>query len=152
MFNNEKDYFKPGNNGLPIFDIGKCKIGMLVCFDWMFPEVWRILALKGAEIICHPSNFVLKDLALKALPCHALTNKIYIITSNRIGTEKEIVFTGNSQVINPQGEILIKASQSIEEAIVIDIDISQARDKNVTCKNNIFDDRRSKEYTFLYRK
>jgi predicted amidohydrolase len=51
LFMNEKDFFEPGNTGLPVFEIGSCRVGMLICFDWIFPEVWRILALKGADII-----------------------------------------------------------------------------------------------------
>ena len=38
LFMNEKDYFQPGNQGLPVFDLGVCKVGMLICFDWIFPE------------------------------------------------------------------------------------------------------------------
>jgi len=53
LFMKEKDYFEPGNVGLPIFDIGLCKLGMLVCFDWIFPEVWRILAVSYTHLRAH---------------------------------------------------------------------------------------------------
>jgi predicted amidohydrolase len=149
LFMNEKDYFKPGNIGLPVFDIGLCKIGMLVCFDWIFPEVWRIIALKGAEIICHPSNLVLPGLAQKAVPIHALTNRIYTITANRIGTEGDLSFTGLSTIANPNGDILFQASRTKEETVMKDIDIRLARDKIITKKNDLFSDRRPEEYSFL---
>jgi len=152
LFMNEKDYFKPGNINLPVFDIGLCKIGMLVCFDWIFPEVWRILALKGAEIICHPSNLVLPGLAQRAVPIHALTNRIYTITANRIGTEGDLSFTGLSTIANPNGDILFQASQAEEETVIKDIDIRLARDKIITKKNNLFSDRRPEEYSFLIEK
>ncbi len=152
LFLNEKDYFKPGNIGLPVFDIGLCKIGMLVCFDWIFPEVWRILALKGAEIICHPSNLVLPGLAQKAVPIHALTNRVYIITANRIGTEGDLSFTGLSTIANPKGDILAQASQIKEETVIKDIDIALARDKMITHRNNVFSDRRPEEYSLLIEK
>jgi len=152
LFMNEKDYFKPGNIGLPVFDIGLCKIGMLVCFDWIFPEVWRIVALKGAEIICHPSNLVLPGLAQKAVPIHALTNRIYTITANRIGTEGDLSFTGLSTIANPNGDILFQASQMKEETVIKDIDIRLARDKIITKKNDLFGDRRPEEYSFLTEK
>ena len=87
LFMNEKDYFQPGDAGLPVFDIGACKVGMLVCFDWQFPEAWRVLALKGADVICHPANLVLPGLAQRAVPIHALTNRVYVVTGNRTGTE-----------------------------------------------------------------
>ena len=152
LFLNEKDYFKPGNIGLPVFDIGLCKIGMLVCFDWIFPEVWRILALKGAEIICHPSNLVLPGLAQKAVPIHALTNRIYTITANRIGNDGDLSFTGLSTIANPNGDILFQASKTKEETVVKDIDIRLARDKIITKKNDLFSDRRPEEYSFLTEK
>lgn len=149
LFMNEKDYFKPGDVGLPVFDIGLCKIGMLVCFDWIFPEVWRILALKGAEIICHPSNLILPGFAQKAVPIHALTNRVYIVTANRIGTEGDLTFTGLSTIADPKGEILVQASQAKEEVGIKDIDITMARDKMITHRNDVFSDRRPGEYSLL---
>ena len=149
LFMNEKDYFKPGDVGLPVFDIGLCKIGMLVCFDWIFPEVWRILALKGAEIICHPSNLILPGFAQKAVPIHALTNRVYIVTANRIGTEGDLSFTGLSTIADPKGEILVQASQAEEEVGIKDIDITMARDKMITHRNDVFSDRRPGEYSLL---
>jgi len=146
LFMNEKDYFTPGNTDLPVYDIGLCKIGMLVCFDWIFPEVWRILALKGAEIICHPSNLVIPGLAQKAVPIHALTNRVYTVTANRIGTERDLSFTGLSTIANPTGDILIQASQTEEEVAVTDVDIALARDKMITERNDIFADRRPEQY------
>ena len=119
---------------------------MLVCFDWVFPEVWRMLALKGAEIICHPSNLVLSGLAQKTVPIHALTNRVYTVTANRIGTERELSFTGLSTSANPTGDILIQASQIEEEVEVADVDITVARDKMITERNDIFADRRPEQY------
>ncbi|MDD5570365.1 MAG: hypothetical protein PHD97_04325 [Bacteroidales bacterium] len=145
LFMNEKNIFQPGNTGLPVFEIENIKVGMLICFDWMFPEVWRIMALKGADIICHPANLVL-PLAQKALPCHAITNRIFIATANRIGTEREVTFTGNSMIVNTKGDILYLASPDKEECKVADISIEQSRDKNVTPDNNIFSDRRNDCY------
>jgi len=149
LFMNEKKYFKPGNVGLPVFDIGICKVGMLVCFDWMFPEVWRILAIKGADIICHPSNLVLPGLCQRAIPIHSLTNRVYIITANRIGTEDDFTFTGLSTISNPKGEVLYQASEDKEEVKIVDINISLARDKKITPMNDIMDDRRTSEYKEL---
>lgn len=149
LFMNEKDYFEPGNVGLPLFDLGFVKIGMLVCFDWVFPEVWRILALGGADLVCHPSNLVLPGFAQRAIPIHALVNRIYIITCNRIGQEGELTFTGLSTIADPNGEVILQASQGNQEAGLIPIDVETARNKNITARNHIFDDRRPKEYVRL---
>ena len=149
LFMNEKDHFKPGDAGLRVYDIGSCRIGMLVCFDWVFPEVWRILALEGADIICHPSSLVLPGLAQKAVPIHALTNGVYTITANRIGTEESLTFTGLSTIASPRGDILIQASQTGEEVGIRDVDLGLAREKMITERNDLLADRRPEEYSLL---
>ncbi len=152
LFDNEKDFFLPGNGGLPVFDIGTCRLGMLVCFDWYFPEIWRILALKGADVICHPSNLVLPGLAQKGVPVHALINRVYSITANRIGTEGDLTFTGLSTIADPKGNVIAQASESHEEVMMVDIDVSLARDKKITSRNDVLKDRRPEEYSLLTEK
>ena len=149
LFMNEKDYFHPGDAGLPVFDVGSYRVGMLVCFDWMFPEAWRVLALKGADIICHPSNLVLPGLAQRAVPIRALTNRIHVVTANRVGTEGELSFTGLSTIADPRGRVHLQASASDEEVGLVDADAEMARDKQITCRNHIFADRRPEEYSLL---
>jgi len=149
LFMNEQDYFKPGDRGLPVFDIGSCKIGMLVCFDWVFPEVWRILALKGVDIVCHPSNLVLPGLAQTVIPIHALINRIFIVTANRIGTERDLTFTGLSIIADPQGDILVQSSEKKEELGIQTVDITMARNKMITERNDLMGDRRPEHYSLL---
>lgn len=149
LFMNEKDFFEPGNEGLPVFEVGPVRLGLLVCFDWIFPEVWRILALKGADIICHPSNLVLPGLAQKAVPVHALINRVFTVTANRIGRERDLTFTGLSTIADPLGNNLHQASQTSEEIGVVEIDPDLARNKRATPRNNIFEDRRPELYGLL---
>jgi predicted amidohydrolase len=149
LFFNEKDYFQPGESGLPVFDIGGCKLGMQVCFDWMYPEAWRVLALKGAEVICHPSNLVLPGLAQRAVPIHALINRVYTITANRMGTEGELTFTGRSTIADSRGNVVKQATATGEELLTVDIKPGEARDKQITSKNDLFLDRRPQEYLEL---
>jgi predicted amidohydrolase len=149
LFMNEKDFFEPGDVGLPVFDIGPCKVGMLVCFDWMFPEAWRVLALKGADVICHPSNLVLPGLAQRAVPIHALTNGCYVVTANRVGSEGDLTFTGMSTIADPKGQVLAQAPQADDKVIRLEIDVDQARTKEITPRNNILADRRPEQYALL---
>ena len=149
LFNTEKDFFEPGKTGLPIFDIGRCKIGIQVCFDWMFPEAWRVLTIKGAEIICHPSNLVLPGLAQKAVPVHAMINKIFTITANRIGKEGNLSFTGLSTIANPKGSVIAQATETQEEIIVASVNLEEARDKWITSRNHVLTDRRPENYELL---
>lgn len=148
LFMKEKDIFEKGDLDLKVFDLGFCKTGMLICFDWIFPEVWRILALKGADVICHPSNLVL-PYAQKAVPVHGMINRTFNITANRIGTEKNLTFTGQSFVSDPYGEILSMASREMTEIIVVDIDPQNARNKMITERNHAFSDRIPSAYSFL---
>jgi predicted amidohydrolase len=140
LFVDEKDYFTAGNLGLPVFDLGAFRVGMLVCFDWMFPEVWRILALKGADVICHPSNLVL-PFASQAVPVHGLINRTFNITANRTGTEGDLTFTGGSFISDPLGRILAQATADQEEIRIEELDLSLARNKMITARNHAFDDR-----------
>lgn len=144
LFMNEKQFFEPGNLGLPIFKTHNITIGMLVCFDWMFPETWRSMALQGADIILHPSNLVL-PYAQSVVPSYALVNRIFIATANRIGTEGNLTFTGKSVIANPKGESIAIASNKTE-VISANIDITLARNKMITPLNNAFTDRRTDVY------
>ena len=155
LFDQEKFLFDPGENEPEVFDGGRVKIGMMICFDWRFPEVSRVLALKGAEIICHPSNLVL-SYAQEAMRTRSLENRVFTITCNRIGEEdrakRKLSFTGKSQIIEPEGKILFRASQDKEEVGVVEIDPFSARDKKLTENNYIFDDRRPEFYKRLLTK
>jgi predicted amidohydrolase len=148
LFMNEKDYFTPGNKKPEIYDVDGAKIGMLVCFDWVFPELWGSLARNGADVICHPSNLVLPGKAQRAIPAWAMTNRIFIATANRTGTERGLTFTGNSIIASPSGDLPASASADQEEIISADCDLSLARDKMITPKNHLFHDRRPEMYYF----
>lgn len=149
LFDREKQWFTPGNRELEVFDIGEAKVGMMICFDWLFPEVSRILALKGAEIICHPSNLILRY-CQNAMITRCVENRVFSITANRTGTEEKggvkLSFTGNSQIVDPQGNVLIQADESQEGVWVTEIDPAMAKDKNFTPNNHIFEDRRTEFY------
>ena len=79
LFMNEKDIFTRGNLGLPVFKIESYLLGMLICFDYLFPELWRIMGLKGADIIAHPSNLVTYK-AYKVVPAQSVINRFFIST------------------------------------------------------------------------
>lgn len=145
LFMDEKDIFEPGNLGLPLFDIGQCKVGLLICFDWVFPEAWRVLAMQGADIICHPSNLVL-PYAQQAVPVHAMLNRIYAVTCNRTGTERDLAFTGQSIIASPGGEVLSRAATDREASSIVEVDIGAARDKRITPRNDVIKDRRTDVY------
>ncbi|MBN1396261.1 MAG: hypothetical protein JW959_14655 [Pirellulales bacterium] len=149
LFKDEKDIFAPGDLGLPVFDVGMAKIGMLVCFDWIFPETWRVLTLRGAEIICHAANLVLPGMAQRAVPVQAMMNRVFVVTANRVGAEGRLTFTGASLIVDPLGEVLAAAPQEGPHAAVVEINPLRARDKMVTPRNHLISDRRPAEYAAL---
>mgnify|MGYP002639565710 CR=1 FL=1 len=149
LFMDEKKIFEPGNLGLPLFNIGNYKLGMLICFDYLFPEIWRIMALKGADLIVHPSNLITQN-AYIVVPAQALMNGYYVITSNRIGREGEIIFCGKSLVVDPRGNIVNTLGALDEGILYTDIDPKLSQNKMITSGNHIFHDRRPKEYMDLY--
>jgi len=149
LFDQEKYLFDPGDKEPEVFDLGEAKVGMMVCFDWLFPEVARVLALKGADIICHPSNLVL-PFAQEAMLTRSLENGVYSITCNRIGAEKrkgkKLSFTGRSQITDPKGKVILRASGDKEEVGVMEINPLLAREKKFTENNFMFEDRRPEFY------
>ncbi len=150
LFDSEKKWFSPGNTGFAVHDIGKARVGMMICFDWFFPEVARVLALDGADIICHSANLVLPYCQTAVLGT-ALQNRVFIITANRTGVERGIRFTGRSQVTGPNMEVLIMGSAGGTEVKIVDIDPRRARDKRITRRNDAFGDRRVGLYRRLLR-
>ncbi len=146
LFYEEKIHFAPGNLPFGVVDIGIAKVGMMVCFDHLFPESARSLALQGADVICHPANLVLPDLAQRTMSIRALENGVYTATANRVGTEsrgdESLTYTGQSQVVGPDGEALVRLSQDQVEVAVVEIDIAKARDKAITKHNDKLADRR----------
>jgi predicted amidohydrolase len=160
LFWDEKDIFRPGNTGFSVFDLEPARlfpsasgptvrIGVLICFDWQFPEAWRVLALKGAQIVCHPSNLILPGKAQSAVPVLAMLNRIFTVTANRIGRERDLAFTGRSFMAAPSGEILAEASADREEVRVIECDPREALNKEITPRNDLLGDRRPELYTEL---
>lgn len=149
LFYLEKQWFDPGNTGLQVFEFRDVRIGMMICFDWVFPEAMRRLMLDGADIVCHPSNLVL-PYCQDAMVTRCLENRVFAVTSNRTGTDRqgsdEFVFTGRSQITATKGEILARASAEGELMEFAEIDPFSARDKSITALNGILTDRRPEMY------
>jgi len=149
LFVDEKDLFDRGDSPFPVFELDSVKIGMLVCFDHFFPEAARSLALRGAQIICHPSNLVLEYAHTNSIT-RAVENRVFWILANRTGSEtlgeKTLTFNGRSQIVAPDGRLLARAGPDSEELLIVDIDPSKALDKKVTPRNDLFADRRTDLY------
>ena len=150
LFYEEKYFFRAGNLGFPLFEIAGVKVGLLVCFDHAYPEAARTLALGGAQIICHPSNLVLPGIAQLTTRVRSLENRVFWVLGNRCGTEerggKTLSFTGRSQIVAPNGTLLVEAPAEGESLSIVEIDPSEASDKHITPLNDLFADRRPEVY------
>jgi predicted amidohydrolase len=148
LFDTEKNIFSPGKTGFSVFQYRDAKIGIMICFDWRFPEAARKLALLGGQIICHPSNLVMPHCP-DAMITRALENCVYTATANRVGEEyrtgSRLKFIGKSRIIAPNGEVL--AELGTEKGFVaVVVDPKLADNKEVTSRNGVFDDRRPEFY------
>lgn len=155
LFDREKLFFNPGDRAYAIHEVDGARIGMMVCFDWFFPEVARILALKGAHVICHPANLVM-PYCQEAMRIRSIENKVFSVTSNRIGTEKRgnvsLSFTGKSQIVGPTGDLLATSGERSESLKIVEIDINEAKDKSINANNDLFKDRKVTLYKPILRK
>ena len=150
IFDTENNFFQPGNLPFTVFDTGFAKIGIMICFDWRFPETARTLALQGADLIAHPANLVLPHCP-QAMITRCLENRVYAVTADRVGAEERISgellnFIGQSQAVDPDGNVLVRASGDREEAHVVEVDLEKARDKMINGRNDLFADRREDLY------
>jgi predicted amidohydrolase len=145
LFAREKECFDPGDTPLQVHEVRGLRLGVMVCFDWAFPEVARSLALQGADLICHPSNLVL-TYCQQTMLARCIENGVYAVTANRYGTEARphgtLTFTGQSQIVAPKGALLYRAAAEGDDLHLAEIDVALARDKRLTAQNDIIADRR----------
>ena len=121
----EKYYFKQGNLGFPVIETKYCKIGIMIGWDIFFPEVPRILTIKGAEIIFSPtaSAFSSQPRWLKIIGANALMNTVFIARVNRVGREKDLDFYGGSFCFAPDGGLISEPAGDTEGIILWDINL-----------------------------
>lgn len=112
----EKIYFR-GGSSFPVFRVGEWTIGFSICYDNLFPESCRCLALQGAELIIAPYATPVADPWENFLTTRALENGVFLAACNHVGKEGDWVMSGKSMIIDPLGTILIQAGAA-EEGII----------------------------------
>jgi N-carbamoylputrescine amidase len=149
----EKFFFKPGDLGYPVFQTAYAKVGVYICYDRHFPEGARALGLNGAEIVFNPSATVagLSQYLWKLeQPAHAVANGYFVAASNRVGTEGPWNigrFYGSSYFVDPRGKFLAEASETEDELITADLDLSVIDEVRRTWQ--FYRDRRPETYGAL---
>jgi predicted amidohydrolase len=150
---NEKLFFYRGDS-IDVYETELGTIGIVICYDSRFPELARILALKGAEIVCWIANIVYVEKVLEPTiiknrcSVRAIENCNYFLACDRAGKEGDISFLGHSAVAAPNGEI-ITSSDSLEEGVITaelyNDEIIKARTNLLT----VFQDRRPELYSLI---
>lgn len=151
LFYKEFLAFYPGNTGFNCFyyEPFDVKIGVMICYDWRFPEAARTLSLNGADIIVCPSNLI-TDVWHISMPSRALENKIYLAVANRTGEEQrkdeKVIFKGQSAIWGYNGELIVKTDNIQEAELVAEIFPEKTRKKSFNEFNDIFSDRKPEFY------
>jgi predicted amidohydrolase len=151
LFANESAFFKQGDDKPPVFTWRGHQFGVMICFDWFFPEIARSLALRGAQIILHPANLVL-PWCQKAMLTRSIENRVFTATANRIGIDRDLSFSGLSQVTSPKGDLLTQADGTSAGVVWAEVNLNDADNKWITKQNNLFACRRPELYDDLFRK
>jgi predicted amidohydrolase len=148
----ENLFFEPGNLGMPVFHTEIGRIAAAICYDIWFPELFRLAAVQGADILCVPTNWVPMPEQPKDQPkmanvlamAGAHANSMYVACADRIGSERGQPFIGSSLVVGYSGwPIAGPASDDREEMIIAEANLSDARRmRNLNDFNHLLRDRR----------
>ncbi len=156
LFYREKFAFDVGDKAwFNVYNAARdVNIGMMVCYDWRFPEAARSLMLAGADLVVCPSNLV-TEAWRKVMPARAIENKVYMAVANRAGAEtrgdETLVFKGDSAVYGYNGDELALADPHSNVVIYADILPAKTRDKSFNAFNDVRHDRVPAAYAALCR-
>ncbi len=126
----ESDYYTPADDGFHVFETKYGKIGIVVCFDRHYPESIRTEVLMGADLILIPTvNTAQEPMELfeQEIRVQAFQNCAYVAMANRVGKEGKMDFAGESLVVDPEGQTMVKADDA-EQIVYVDIeDLAHAK-------------------------
>lgn len=156
LWGNEHLFFEPGNLGCPVFHTEIGRLAAVICYDAWFPEVYRMLAAQGADIVCMPTNWVPMPnqpgervaMANTLVMANAHSNGLNVICANRTGTERGQPFIGQSLIVGAQGWPLAgPASAGGKEILLARINLKQSRQaRHLNPFNDVLRDRRDDVY------
>jgi len=137
-------YYTAGNEVITV-DSTLGRIGLMTCYDLRFPEVARALFLKGVQLIVIPAQWPehRKDHWETLIKARAIENQLFMVCSNRTGTEAGLTFPGMSMIADPMGRILVHAGSHDTSAFAeIDPDALKTMRTLIPCMT----DRRAEVY------
>jgi predicted amidohydrolase len=127
----ESDLEEPGAEIVVSETAGEVEIGLAICYDLRFPEVFRILAVRGARVIALPSAFTLpttRDHWEVLLRARSIENQTFLVAANQVGSHPGGFHSGGrSMIVDPWGVVLAQAADR-EGHIVADLDLERQRE------------------------
>ncbi|MEM7204127.1 MAG: carbon-nitrogen hydrolase family protein [Planctomycetota bacterium] len=124
----EQDYYDEGDRGAPVFATRACKLGVVICYDRHYPEVMRRMGLGGAELVVVPQAGTVGEwpegLYEAELRVAAFQNGYFTALCNRVGTEGELQFAGESFVCDPEGQVSARAPRGEDCVLLDDLDLT----------------------------
>jgi predicted amidohydrolase len=158
LWDEDKVWVEPGDLGIPVFYTPIGRIAMIICYDMWFCEMWRIAAMKGADIVCVPTNWLkidslpedIQSMAPYMAMVAANTNSMFVACADRVGFERGTTFPGLSLIVGPGGIPSAGPASTTEEAILYHVcNMSDARKYNWNGHNVLFRDRRTDYYDMM---
>jgi predicted amidohydrolase len=156
LWGDEHLFFESGDLGLPVFHTEIGRLGAIICYDGWFPEVYRLLAMQGADFVCMPTNWVPMPgqveghapMANTLAMANAHSNGLNIICADRVGTERGQPFIGQSLIVGAQGwPVAGPASRDSEEILYASINLRTSRSaRHLNAFNDVLRDRRDDIY------
>jgi predicted amidohydrolase len=124
----EKRYFRPGYEPA-IFQTDMGNIGLTICYDIFFPEVYRLTRLKGAQlIVCISASPAVRRGYFEILTsARALENTAFLAYVNLAGIEDGLQFWGGSRLVSPTGDVIAKAKYDEEDFVICEVDFGDLK-------------------------
>ncbi len=135
------DRFVEAGDELALFDTPVGRIGLEICYDLRFPELTRALALGGAELVAHPTNWPVEARSNAELLTRARANenRVFLLTANRVGREGNAEFCGWSQICDVRGNRIAEADAIGESLLVAEVDLAEAREKSLVPRSGEYE-------------
>lgn len=156
LWDRENLFFEPGNRGVPVFDTPLGRISIAICYDGWFPEVYRLAATQGADLVCVPTNWVPMPgqpaerpaMATTLVMAAAHSNGLMVACANRIGTERGQLFIGQSLIVGGEGwPVAGPASWDHDDILYAELDLGRTRcQRALNAFNHLLRDRRADVY------
>jgi N-carbamoylputrescine amidase len=145
----EREYYHPGDHGAPVYRTSAGRIGVCICYDRHFPEYVRALGVAGAQLVVIPQAGTVGEwpegMYEAEVRTAALQNGYFVALCNRVGKEDRLDFSGESFVVNPEGQVVARGKSGAEDLVLVDLDLAQC-DRS-TARRLFWRDRRPDLYS-----